>query len=160
MRIFLLNVSFHYCKFGEQRILNSFLRFCTLCFEHCYRKINSLNWKLKQDLQHLFISLKTVIREEDRCLLNLKSWYKCFKTIAESSHRSRVFHYYKISNITIWMIKSLKISDLCLMALDLLLHVVVLHHSMQFRNFYLVFLSVSQCQGIAPCYATLELIRL
>ena len=29
---------------------------------------------------------------------------------------------------------------------------------MQFWNFYLVFLSVSQCQGIAPCYATLELI--
>ena len=44
------------------------------------------------------------------------------------------------------------------MALDLLLHVVVLHHSMQFRNFYLVFLSVSQCQGIAPYYVTLELI--
>ena len=37
------------------------------------------------------------------------------------------------------------------MALDLLLHVLVLHHIMQFRNFYLVFLSVSQC------YATLEL---
>ena len=49
-------------------------------------------------------------------------------------------------------------SDLCLMALDLLLHVLVLHHVMQFRNFYLLFLSVSQCQGIAPCYATLELI--
>ena len=46
------------------------------------------------------------------------------------------------------------------MALDLLLHVLVLHHVMQFRNFYLVFLSVSQCQGIAPCYATLELIDL
>ena len=43
------------------------------------------------------------------------------------------------------------------MALDLL-HVLVLHHVMQFRNFYLVFLSVSQCQGIAPCYASLELI--
>ena len=49
-------------------------------------------------------------------------------------------------------------SDLCFMALDLLLHVLVLHHVMQFRNFYLVFLSGSQCQGIAPCYATLELI--
>ena len=48
--------------------------------------------------------------------------------------------------------------DLCLMALDLLLPVLVLHHIMQFRKFYLVFLSVSQCQGIAPCYATLELI--
>ena len=35
------------------------------------------------------------------------------------------------------------------MALDLLLHVLVLHHVMQFRNFYLVFLSVSQCQGIS-----------
>ena len=45
------------------------------------------------------------------------------------------------------------------MALDLLLHDLVLHHIMQFRNFYLVFLSVSQCQGIAPCYTTLELIR-
>ena len=44
------------------------------------------------------------------------------------------------------------------MALDLLLHDLVLHHIMQFRNFYLVFLSVSQCQGIAPCYAILELI--
>ena len=43
------------------------------------------------------------------------------------------------------------------MALDLLLHVLVLHHVMQFWNFYLLFLSVSQCQGIAPCYATLEL---
>ena len=49
-------------------------------------------------------------------------------------------------------------SDFCLITLDLLLHVLVLHHVMQFRNFYLVFLSVSQCQGIAPCYATLELI--
>ena len=27
---------------------------------------------------------------------------------------------------------------------------------MQFWNFYLVFLSVSQCQGISPCYAILE----
>ena len=44
------------------------------------------------------------------------------------------------------------------MALDLLLHVLVLRHVMQFMNFYLVLLSVSQCQGIAPCYATLELI--
>ena len=43
------------------------------------------------------------------------------------------------------------------MALDLLLHVLVLHHVMQFWNFYLLFLSVSQCQGITPCYATLEL---
>ena len=49
-------------------------------------------------------------------------------------------------------------SDLCLMALDLLVHVLVLHHVMQFRNFDLVFLSVSQCEGIAPCYATLKLI--
>ena len=49
-------------------------------------------------------------------------------------------------------------SDLYLVALDLLVYVLVLHHVMQFRNFYLVFLSVSQCQGIAPCYATLELI--
>ena len=40
------------------------------------------------------------------------------------------------------------------MALDLLLHVLVLHHVMQFRNIYLVFLSVSQSQGIAPFYAT------
>ena len=47
-------------------------------------------------------------------------------------------------------------SELCLMALDLLLHVLVLHHVMQFRNFYLVFLSISQCQGFAPCYAILE----
>ena len=38
-------------------------------------------------------------------------------------------------------------SDLCLMALDLLFHVLVLHHVMQFRNLYLVFLSVSQCPG-------------
>ena len=47
------------------------------------------------------------------------------------------------------------------MALDLKLHYLsidFLHHIMQFRNFYLVFLGVSQCQGIAPCYATLELI--
>ena len=44
------------------------------------------------------------------------------------------------------------------MALDLLLHVLVLHHVMQFLNFYLVFLGVSQCEGIAPSYATLELI--
>ena len=46
------------------------------------------------------------------------------------------------------------------MALDLLLHVLILHHVMQFRIFYLVllFLSGSQCQDIAPCYATLELI--
>ena len=46
------------------------------------------------------------------------------------------------------------------MALDLLLHVLVLHHVMQFMNFYLVFLSVSRCQGqgISPCYAILELI--
>ena len=44
------------------------------------------------------------------------------------------------------------------MALDLLLYVLVLHHVMQFRDFYLVFLTVSQCQGIAPCYASLELI--
>ena len=49
-------------------------------------------------------------------------------------------------------------SNSCLMALDLLLHDLVLHHIMQFQNFYLVFLSVSQCQGIAPCYTTLELI--
>ena len=34
-------------------------------------------------------------------------------------------------------------SDLWFMALDLLLHVLVLHHVMQFWNFYLVFLSVS-----------------
>ena len=47
-------------------------------------------------------------------------------------------------------------SDLCLMALDLLLLVLLLDHVKQFRNFDLVFLSVSQCQGIAPCYATLE----
>ena len=33
-------------------------------------------------------------------------------------------------------------------ALDLLLHVFVLHHCMPIRNFYLVFLSVSQCQDI------------
>ena len=51
-----------------------------------------------------------------------------------------------------------KNSDLRLMGLDLLVHVLVLHHVLQFRNFYLVFLSVSQCQGIAPCYASLELI--
>ena len=44
------------------------------------------------------------------------------------------------------------------MALDLLLHVLVLHYVMQFWNFYLVFLSGSQSQGIAPYYATLELI--
>ena len=37
--------------------------------------------------------------------------------------------------------------------------VITCYHVMQFRNFYLVFLSVSQCQGIAPCYATLELIE-
>ena len=55
-------------------------------------------------------------------------------------------------------VKKSENSDLCLMALDLLLHVLVLHHVMQFMNFYLVLLSVSQCQGIAPCYATLELI--
>ena len=72
-------------------------------------------------------------------------------TRAESSLRSGVFHNYNISR-TIWMIKS----DLCLMALDLFLHVLVMHHVMQFRNFYLVFLSVSQYQGIAPCYAILE----
>ena len=40
----------------------------------------------------------------------------------------------------------------------LLLHDLVLHHAMQFRNLYLIFLCVSQCQGIPPCYATLELI--
>ena len=39
--------------------------------------------------------------------------------------------------------------DLWIMALDFLLHVLVLHHIMQFWNFYLVFLTVSQCQGIA-----------
>ena len=39
------------------------------------------------------------------------------------------------------------------MAHGLLLHVLVLYHVMQFRNFYLVFLSVSQYQCIAPCYA-------
>ena len=44
-----------------------------------------------------------------------------------------------------------------LLAVDLL-HILALHHIMQFRNFYLVFLRVSQCQGIAPCYAILELI--
>ena len=38
----------------------------------------------------------------------------------------------------------------------LLLHDLVLHHAMQFRNLYLIFLSVSQCQGISPCYAILE----
>ena len=54
--------------------------------------------------------------------------------------------------------KKLEDSDLWLMAHDLLLHILVLHHVMQFWNFYFVFLSVSQCQGIAPCYATLELI--
>ena len=42
------------------------------------------------------------------------------------------------------------------MALDLLLHVLVLHHALQFRNFYLVFPSVSRCQDIAPCYTILE----
>ena len=48
-------------------------------------------------------------------------------------------------------------SELCLiMALDLLLHCFVLHHFMPFWNYYLLFLSVSQCQGIAPCYAILE----
>ena len=51
-------------------------------------------------------------------------------------------------------------SELCLiMALDLLLHCFVLHHFMPFWNYYLLFLSVSQCQGIAPCSATLELIE-
>ena len=34
-------------------------------------------------------------------------------------------------------------SDLCPMALELLLYVSVLHQVMQFPNFYLVFLSVS-----------------
>ena len=43
------------------------------------------------------------------------------------------------------------------MALDLLVHALVLHHVIQFQNFYLVFLSVSLFQGIAPCYAILEL---
>ena len=36
--------------------------------------------------------------------------------------------------------------------------VLVFHHVLQFWNLHLVFLSVSQCQGIAPCYVTLELI--
>ena len=74
------------------------------------------------------------------------------QTRAESSLRSGVFHYY---NISLDDKKSENI-DLCLVALDMLVH--VLHHVLQFRNFYLAFLSVSQCQGIAPCYATLELI--
>ena len=73
------------------------------------------------------------------------------QTRAESSLRSTTF-------LEIFDDKKSENSDLWLMALDLLLHVLVLHHVMQFRNFYLVFLSVSQCQGIAPCYATLELI--
>ena len=46
-----------------------------------------------------------------------------------------------------WMIKSWKKDcDLWLMALDLLLHFLVLHHDMQFRNSYMVFLSVLQSQ--------------
>ena len=71
-------------------------------------------------------------------------------TRAESSLRSGVSHYYNISR-TILMIKSLKIVTYVLYGL-------VLRHVMQFWNFYLVFLSGSQCQGIAPCYASLELI--
>ena len=80
---------------------------------------------------------------------SIKSLYiptRIYKTRAESSIKSGVFHYYNKSEN----------SDLCLMALDLFLHVLLLHHVMQFRNFYLLFLSVSQCQGIAPCYAILE----
>ena len=51
--------------------------------------------------------------------------------------------------------KKFESSDFCLIALDMV-QVLVLHHVIQFQNFYLVFLSVSLFQGIAPCYAILE----
>ena len=78
--------------------------------------------------------------EYGTCLISIMSSSLFF--LNESSLRSGVFDYYNISR-TIWMIKSLKIVTYVLWLLTLLLHVLELHHVMQFWNFYLVFLSVS-----------------
>ena len=88
--------------------------------------------------------------------LSSHSWVAVVKstnlTRAESSLRSGVFNHYNISR-TIWMIKSLKIVTYVSW---LLTCCYMSWYCTMLCNFYLVFLSVSQCQGIAPCYAILE----
>ena len=68
------------------------------------------------------------------------AWSSQLNTRAESFLRSGVYPLLQYFQ-NYFDDKKSENSDLCLLEF---------HHVIKFRNFYLVFLSVSQCQGIAP----------
>ena len=127
--------------------------FLTIKWTLSYSNVFLRKWNDKRNANAYYSEVMT---HESLCVRPLRKWKQLKLKQELKALLDPEFSIITTFNIsrTIWMIKSLKIVTYVL-ALDLLLHVLVLHHVMQFRNFYLVFLSVSQ-QGIAPCYTILE----